>query len=111
MLYKLLHNRVYLGHIIHKEKSYPGQHEAIIDQAQWDAVHAILAANNRQRQSETWQRRPPESRLLDLFFPGGHFKFLHLWPGQIPPVGNDRTGGFCSLAEPFARRLAASLSR
>ena len=43
--------------------------------------------------------------------PGGHFKFLHLWPGQIPPVEDDRTGEFYSLAEPFARREAASLSR
>ena len=43
--------------------------------------------------------------------PGGHFKFLHLWPGQIPPVGDDRTGVFYSLVEPFASRLAASLSR
>ena len=68
MVYKLLHNRVYLGHIIHKEKSYPGQHEAIIDQELWDAAHAILAENNRQRQSETWQRRQSESLLLGLFF-------------------------------------------
>ena len=68
MVYKLLHNRVYLGHILHKEKSYPGQHEAIIDQAQWDAVHAILTENNRQRQSETWQRRRPDALLLGLFF-------------------------------------------
>ena len=43
--------------------------------------------------------------------PGGHFKFLHLWPGQIPPVGDDRTGEFYSFAGPFARREAASLSR
>ncbi|MFN3985744.1 MAG: hypothetical protein ACK4KV_09640, partial [Rhodocyclaceae bacterium] len=28
----------------------------------------------------------------DAKSPGGHFKFLHLWPGQIPPVGDDRTG-------------------
>ena len=68
MLDKLLHHRVYLGHILHKEKSYPGQHEAIIDQALWDAVHTILAANNRQRQSETWQRRSPDALLLGLFF-------------------------------------------
>jgi len=42
MLYKLMHNRVYLGEIPHKEKSYPGAHAAIIDQALWDAAHAIL---------------------------------------------------------------------
>ena len=68
MVYKLLNHRVYLGYILHKEKSYPGQHEAIIDQALWDAVHAILTENNRQRQSETWQRRRPDALLLGLFF-------------------------------------------
>jgi hypothetical protein len=54
-----------------------------------------------------WDREADEICIT----PGGHFKFLHLWPGQIPPVGNDRTGGFYSLAESFASRLAASLSR
>jgi hypothetical protein len=52
--------------------------------------------------------KPPDS---GNHRPGGHFKFLHLWPGQIPPVGNDRTGGFYSLAEAFASRVAASLRR
>ncbi|MEW5782651.1 MAG: recombinase family protein [Pseudomonadota bacterium] len=68
MLYKLLHNRVYRGEIPHKGTSYPGAHAAIIDQALWDAAHAILAQNNRQRASETWQRRQPEALLLGLFY-------------------------------------------
>jgi len=24
--------------------------------------------------------------------PGGHFKFPHLWPGQIPPLDSGGTG-------------------
>ena len=69
MLYKLMHNRVYLGEIPHKGKSYPGAHEAIIDQVLWDATQAILAQNNRQRTSETWQRRQPDpALLLGLFY-------------------------------------------
>lgn len=40
MIYHLLHNRLYLGEIAHKEKWYPGQHDAIIDQAVWDAAQA-----------------------------------------------------------------------
>ena len=75
MLYKLMHNRVYLGEIPHKGKSYPGAHEAIIDQALWDAAHAILAENNRQRTSETWQRRQPEALLLGLFYTADGEKF------------------------------------
>ena len=69
MLYKLLHNRLYLGEIAHKGKWYPGQHEGIISQEIWDATHIILAQNNRQRTSETWQRRQPEpALLLGLFY-------------------------------------------
>jgi site-specific DNA recombinase len=68
MLYKLLHNRVYRGEIPHKGQFYLGTHEPIIDQRLWDAAHAILAQNNRQRTSETWQRRQPEALLLGLFY-------------------------------------------
>ncbi len=75
MLYKLMHNRVYLGEIPHKGKSYPGAHEAIIDQALWNAAHAVLAENNRQRTSETWQRRQPEALLLGLFYTADGEKF------------------------------------
>lgn len=58
-----------------KGKSYPGAHEAIIDLALWDAAHAVLAANNRQRTSETWQRRQPEALLLGLFYTADGEKF------------------------------------
>ena len=75
MLYKLIHNRVYLGEIPHKGSYYPGAHEAIIDQALWDAAHAVLAEDNRQRTSETWQRRQPEALLLGLFYAADGEKF------------------------------------
>ena len=68
MLYKLLHNRVYRGEIPHKGQFHIGAHEPIIDQGLWDAAHAILAQNNRQRTSETWQRRQPDALLLGLFY-------------------------------------------
>ncbi|TXI70926.1 MAG: recombinase family protein [Limnohabitans sp.] len=41
-LFKLLRNRIYLGEIQHKDTSFPGQHEAIIDQDTWDLVHAFV---------------------------------------------------------------------
>jgi len=48
-LYKLLNNRVYLGEAVHKGVSYPGEHQAIIDQALWDAVHAVMQESPRVR--------------------------------------------------------------
>ncbi|MAE43984.1 MAG: resolvase [Magnetovibrio sp.] len=49
VLYKLINNRVYLGEAVHKGKSYPGEHLAIIDAPIWDKVHSILSENARRR--------------------------------------------------------------
>ncbi|GHT93276.1 hypothetical protein FACS1894116_04940 [Betaproteobacteria bacterium] len=48
-MYKMLHNRMYLGEINHRGQSYPGEHQAIITQAQWDAVHALIETDAPQR--------------------------------------------------------------
>jgi hypothetical protein len=44
-LSSLLKNRVYLGEINHKGRSWPGDHPAIVDAALFDAVQARLAEN------------------------------------------------------------------
>jgi DNA invertase Pin-like site-specific DNA recombinase len=44
-LYLMLQNRIYRGEIVHKENSYPGEHEPIIDAKLWDEVQRKLAAN------------------------------------------------------------------
>ena len=48
-LYLMLQNRIYLGEIVHKENSYPGEHVAIIDRALWDEVQQKLVANRIDR--------------------------------------------------------------
>ena len=45
-------NRIYRGEIVHKDKAYPGQHEAIIDPFLWDEVQGILAANTNGERRE-----------------------------------------------------------
>ncbi len=52
----LLRNRIYLGQITHKDKSYPGEHDAIIEVDLFQQVQERLAANhhkfvNRQTRS------------------------------------------------------------
>lgn len=49
-LYKLLHNRIYLGEITHKDKCYPGQHSPIILPHCWEKAHSIM------------QETPPNTR-------------------------------------------------
>jgi len=46
-LYGILANRLYLGQVVHKDESYPGEHDAIIDRELWDKVHAVMKANRR----------------------------------------------------------------
>jgi site-specific DNA recombinase len=46
-LYCLLNNPLYGGQTRHRDKTYPGQHAAIIDAATWDAVQAKLADNTQ----------------------------------------------------------------
>src|SRR5437763_2434165 len=48
-LYLMLQNRIYCGDIVHKDKHYPGEHEAIVEPELWDAVQARLAANAVER--------------------------------------------------------------
>ncbi|PCJ61599.1 MAG: recombinase family protein [Rhodospirillaceae bacterium] len=48
-LYHMLQNPIYLGRIVHKETSYPGEHKAIIDEALLNKVQQKLAANRIDR--------------------------------------------------------------
>jgi site-specific DNA recombinase len=70
-LYKILHNRIYLGEAMHKGTSHPGEHAAVIDQGTWDKVHAILAENTIARANGTRVQTPALLRGL-IFAPGGH---------------------------------------
>jgi site-specific DNA recombinase len=63
-VYRTLSNRVYLGDAVHKGTAYPGEHEAIVTQAQWDAVHAVLQVSPRVRTNRTRNATPPLLRGL-----------------------------------------------
>jgi hypothetical protein len=64
----MLQNRIYRGEIVHKDKHYPGEHEAIIDPELWDAVQEKLAANAVERSTGGRAKNP--SRLAGLLFDG-----------------------------------------
>ena len=49
-LFHLLRNRLYLGEITHRDASWPGLHEAIIEPDLFEAVGLRLDANRRRRQ-------------------------------------------------------------
>lgn len=69
-LYHLLNNRVFVGEAVHKGTSHPGEHEATIEPALWDKVHAILAESPRKRAAGTRAQTPALLKGL-LFGPDG----------------------------------------
>lgn len=46
-LFYLLRNRTYRGEIVHRERTYAGRHEPIVDAELFDAVQARLLARSR----------------------------------------------------------------
>jgi DNA invertase Pin-like site-specific DNA recombinase len=52
-LYRMLQNRIYLGEIVHKDRSYPGEHPAIIDQSLWKDVQWRLRDNRTEKADGT----------------------------------------------------------
>ena len=69
-LYRLLNNRVFLGEAVHKGQSFQGEHEAIIDAATWEKVHAILREPPRKRAAKTRAQTPALLKGL-IFGPDG----------------------------------------
>ena len=74
-LAKLLRNPLYVGEIRHKGKTYPGQHDAIIDRPLWEEVQAILAEDAHARAGHTQTRRKTEALLRGLLYDENGVKY------------------------------------
>ena len=74
---EMLQNRIYRGEIVHKGKSYPGEHEPIVDEALWTNVQAILSKNRVDRAKGTTGREP--NLLIGILFDahGGRMSPTH----------------------------------
>lgn len=59
-LYAILKNPIYAGDIPHKDKVYPGLHDAIIDRETWDRVQVML----KEKVAGTRTARSPHAALL-----------------------------------------------
>jgi hypothetical protein len=57
-VYKLLHNRTYVGDATHKGNVYRGEHEAIVSRTLWDQAHAVLQVSPRARAAQNRQHAP-----------------------------------------------------
>jgi DNA invertase Pin-like site-specific DNA recombinase len=63
-VYRVLSNRTYLGEAMHKGKSHPGEHAAIVPQPMWDAAHDLLTVSPRVRANRTRSQTPALLRGL-----------------------------------------------
>lgn len=60
VLYKLLQNPLYIGQVRHKDKTYSGEHPAIISLKAWKKTQAILRLNQHEHRT----RRNAEQKSL-----------------------------------------------
>jgi site-specific DNA recombinase len=72
-LYKILRNRTYLGEIPHKDQSYAGEHEAIIDRELWENVRKRMSESIRGQRHGTNAAAP--SLLRGLLYDGDGNRF------------------------------------
>lgn len=66
-VYQILTNPIYAGLIRHRDKVYEGQHPAIIDRANWEALQERLAAEaaRSRGRSNVAERSPLVGKLFD----------------------------------------------
>ncbi len=57
-LYLILQNPIYRGRIRHKDVSYPGEHEAIVDEELWEGVQKLLSENRVERKLGIQAKEP-----------------------------------------------------
>jgi DNA invertase Pin-like site-specific DNA recombinase len=69
-LYRIISNPVYVGEAVHKGRSYPGEHKAIIDRPLWERVKDILKISPRKRAAHSRARTPALLKGL-IFGPSG----------------------------------------
>jgi len=65
-LYSLLSNPIYAGRVRHKDRSYEGEHEAIIDTETWNKVQTQLEVNAGRKRGRASARHP--NLLAGLLF-------------------------------------------
>lgn len=66
-LYQILKNVIYTGRIAHRGVIHPGQHQAIIEEATFDAARALLSGNIRGERTRTRAANPSllAGRIVD----------------------------------------------
>ena len=73
-LFAMLRNRIYLGEMVHKGESYPGQRQAIVSPEVWNAAHAFI---ERRKQGPREHRTEHPALLAGLLFAPDGQRMIH----------------------------------
>jgi len=73
-LFAMLRNHIYLGEMVHKGESYPGQHQAIVSPELWNAAHAFI---ERRKQGPRGHRTEHPALLAGLLFAPDGQRMIH----------------------------------
>ena len=65
-LYRILSNPIYIGRIPHRDRSYEGEHKAIVDAETWEKVQSQLATNAGRKKGRASSKHP--SLLAGVLF-------------------------------------------
>ena len=57
-VYRTVTNRKYIGEIVYKGETYPGEQEAIVERKTWDRAQRIIAENSHVRATKTRRATP-----------------------------------------------------
>jgi hypothetical protein len=63
-IYKIRHNQIYIGKVVHKGNVYAGEHTGIVAPDVWEAVHTILQESPRSRGNRNRVQSPALLRGL-----------------------------------------------
>ncbi|MFV1853096.1 MAG: recombinase family protein [Thalassospira sp.] len=67
-VYYILRNPLYLGQIRHKDKTYPGRHQAIISEDLWERVQQKLTLASQRKRGKTENQQASQSVLSGKLF-------------------------------------------
>ena len=110
-IYYIFRNPLYIGQIRHKDKTYPGQHPAIIGQGLWDRVQDKLTRASQRKRGKTNQETESPFALVGKVFDetGDRLTPSHTMKGRKKYkyyVSNRLIGG---AKDASAWRLSASM--
>jgi DNA invertase Pin-like site-specific DNA recombinase len=75
-LYAILRNPIYVGDIVHRDNTYPGQHPPILDREDWTKVQQLLADNLQGIRTHT---SPTHSLLAGRIVDERGERCCHVW--------------------------------